>query len=41
MTKPRVLSGVQPTGSLHLGNWLGAIRNWVDLQNSHDTFFVL
>jgi tryptophanyl-tRNA synthetase len=39
MDKPRVLSGVQPTGSLHLGNWLGAIRNWVDLQDSHDTFF--
>ena len=39
MTKPRVLSGVQPTGSLHLGNWLGAIKNWVELQDSHDTFF--
>ena len=39
MSRPRVLSGVQPTGSLHLGNWLGAIRNWVDLQDSHDTFF--
>jgi tryptophanyl-tRNA synthetase len=39
MPKPRVLSGVQPTGALHLGNWLGAIRNWVDLQDSHDTFF--
>lgn len=38
-TRPRVLSGVQPTGALHLGNWLGAIRNWVDLQNDHDTFF--
>jgi len=37
--RPRVLSGVQPTGALHLGNWLGAIRNWVDLQNDHDTFF--
>ena len=35
----RVLSGVQPTGALHLGNWLGAIRNWVDLQDDHDTFF--
>jgi tryptophanyl-tRNA synthetase len=34
-----VLSGVQPTGALHLGNWLGAIRNWVELQRSHDTFF--
>ena len=39
MRRARVLSGVQPTGSLHLGNWLGAIRNWVDLQDSHDTFF--
>ena len=39
MPRARVLSGVQPTGSLHLGNWLGAIRNWVDLQDSHDTFF--
>ena len=38
MGRPRVLSGVQPTGALHLGNWLGAIRNWVDLQESHDTF---
>ena len=39
MGLPRVLSGVQPTGALHLGNWLGAIRNWVDLQQDHDTFF--
>jgi len=39
MARPRVLSGVQPTGALHLGNWLGAIRNWVDLQDSHETFF--
>ena len=39
MGRPRVLSGVQPTGALHLGNWLGAIRNWVDLQHDHDTFF--
>ncbi|MFN9692973.1 MAG: tryptophan--tRNA ligase [Synechococcaceae cyanobacterium] len=39
MARPRVLSGVQPTGALHLGNWLGAIRNWVHLQESHDTFF--
>jgi len=33
----RVLSGVQPTGSLHLGNYLGAIRQWVDFQNQPDT----
>ena len=39
MPRPRVLSGVQPTGALHLGNWLGAIRNWVALQESHDTYF--
>ncbi|MCP9849399.1 tryptophan--tRNA ligase [Cyanobium sp. Morenito 9A2] len=39
MARPRVLSGVQPTGALHLGNWLGAIRNWVELQQDHDTFF--
>ena len=38
MGRRRVLSGVQPTGALHLGNWLGAIRNWVDLQTTHDTF---
>lgn len=39
MGRKRVLSGVQPTGALHLGNWLGAIRNWVELQHQHDTFF--
>ena len=38
MLRKRVLSGVQPTGALHLGNWIGAIRNWVELQKSHDTF---
>ncbi len=34
-----VFSGVQPTGNLHLGNYLGAIRNWVRLQDSHDCLF--
>ncbi|NNC59723.1 MAG: tryptophan--tRNA ligase, partial [Erythrobacter sp.] len=29
----RVVSGIQPTGNLHLGNYLGAIRNWVRMQN--------
>ena len=29
----RVVSGIQPTGNLHLGNYLGAIRNWVRLQD--------
>jgi hypothetical protein len=32
----RILSGVQPTGSLHLGNYLGAIRQWVDFQNKEE-----
>jgi tryptophanyl-tRNA synthetase len=35
----RVLSGIQPSGDLHLGNYLGAIRNWVDGQDDHDAFF--
>jgi tryptophanyl-tRNA synthetase len=34
-----VLSGIQPTGNLHLGNYLGAVRNWIDLQDSHRCFF--
>ena len=36
---PRVFSGVQPTGNLHLGNYLGAIKNFVALQNSHDCIY--
>ncbi|KKI98840.1 tryptophan--tRNA ligase [Prochlorothrix hollandica] len=39
MAKPRVLSGVQPTGNLHLGNYLGAIRNWVVGQDQYENFF--
>lgn len=39
MGKQRVLSGVQPTGNLHLGNYLGAIRNWVDGQDQFENFF--
>ncbi|PSB28060.1 tryptophan--tRNA ligase [Stenomitos frigidus] len=39
MAKQRVLSGVQPTGNLHLGNYLGAIRNWVEGQHQYDNFF--
>ncbi|ELR99779.1 tryptophan--tRNA ligase [Gloeocapsa sp. PCC 73106] len=39
MSKQRVLSGVQPTGNLHLGNYLGAIRNWVEIQKKYDNFF--
>lgn len=31
-----VFSGIQPTGSLHIGNYLGAIKNWVKLQHSNE-----
>jgi len=35
----RVLSGMRPTGRLHLGHYHGVLRNWIDLQESHDCFF--
>ena len=35
----RIFSGVQPTGNLHLGNYLGAIKNWVNLQNDISSIF--
>ena len=38
-TKGRIFSGVQPTGNLHLGNYLGAIRNWVAYQDSYESIF--
>ncbi len=34
MSKQVILSGIQPTGNFHIGNYLGAVKNWVDLQNS-------
>jgi tryptophanyl-tRNA synthetase len=37
----RVFSGVQPTGQLHLGNYLGAIRNWVSLQDGYECLYCL
>ena len=37
--KKRIFSGVQPTGNLHLGNYLGAIKNWVNLQNDIFSIF--
>ena len=39
MARPRVLSGIQPTGDLHLGNYLGAVRQWVADQHEADAFF--
>lgn len=37
----RILSGIQPTGNLHLGNYLGAIRNWVKLQDTYENLFCI
>jgi|SRR5579875_1157693 tryptophanyl-tRNA synthetase len=39
--KKRVFSGIQPTGNLHLGNYLGAIRNWVETQAQYDNIFCI
>lgn len=35
----RVYSGIQPTGELHIGNWLGAVKNWVALQDRYDCLY--
>src|SRR2546421_5492924 len=37
----RVLSGIQPSGDVHLGNYIGALRNWVDFQDEHDAFYCI
>lgn len=37
----RIFSGVQPTGSLHIGNYFGAIKQWVNLQEENDCFFCI
>ncbi len=39
--KKRVLSGMRPTGKLHLGNYVGALENWVRMQDEYDCFFVV
>ena len=39
MTRKRVFSGIQPSGRLHLGNYLGALRQWVEHQHEHDNIF--
>ena len=37
----RIFSGIQPTGQLHIGNYLGATKNWAELQAKHDSFFMI
>ncbi len=39
--KIRILSGMRPTGRFHLGNYLGAAKNWVELQNDHDCYYFI
>ena len=39
--KQRVFSGIQPTGNLHLGNYLGAIRNWVTMQDQYECIYCI
>ncbi len=37
----RLVSGIQPTGQMHLGNWLGAVQSWVALQDTYDAFYFI
>src|SRR3990172_5640717 len=37
----RVFSGIQPSGELHIGNYLGAVKRWVELQNQHECYFCI
>lgn len=39
--KKRIFSGAQPTGQLHIGNYLGALKNWVALQDDYDAFYCI
>jgi tryptophanyl-tRNA synthetase len=38
---PRIFSGIQPSGELHIGNWLGAVQNWVNLQRSYEALICI
>jgi tryptophanyl-tRNA synthetase len=37
----RIFSGIQPSGELHIGNWLGAVKNWVTLQENYECFYAI
>ncbi len=39
--KKRIVSGMRPTGALHLGNYHGALKNWISMQDTHDCFFFI
>jgi tryptophanyl-tRNA synthetase len=38
---PKILSGIQPSGELHIGNYLGAVRNWVELQSKYECIYFI
>ncbi len=40
-TKQRVFSGIQPSGNLHVGNYLGALKNWVSIQDDYENYFCI
>ena len=39
--KPRILTGIRPTGALHLGHYVGALKNWLDLQDAYQCYFLI
>lgn len=39
MSKKRIFSGIQPTNNIHLGNYFGAVKNWIELQNDYECIF--
>ena len=41
MPKKRVLSGMRPTGRLHLGHYFGALKNWISIQEEYDCFYMV
>jgi tryptophanyl-tRNA synthetase len=41
MDKKRILSGMRPTGKLHIGHYVGALENWIKLQNEYDCYFLI
>ena len=40
-TKERILTGMRPTGALHLGHYVGALENWLKLQDQYDSYFLI
>ena len=40
-SKPRILTGIRPTGALHLGHYVGALKNWLELQDQYECYFLI